>query len=264
MLSTVQSNLPLLVGAGLTHVALASIGVFPKLGPGRALYLAVRSFFFPRAPTPSIHPDLVKEIPKLLRIGSPRQDDQYGTCVVVYGPEFSETKTVLITDALKKTPGVIKVSVHLGASTTSKVLHEVYDQIVYGRYFGPGTNPKYRYQTERHARRILFWYKHLGVAPAIISLSALFGLLFGGFDPLLMVIGVISSAAFAFSSNIPRGIPIIVLKDWREVASAQTKEAADILTEKGLHVVIQSYDRILGDWTVPVPPTKEEDPPENS
>lgn len=97
----------------IVHVVLSTLGVIPKLGPGRALFLAVRSLLFPplvrenRPRIQSCRPDLVPLLQNSLRKTSYWGD--FASVSVTGDPGVG--KSTLIDDTLHRFPGVVNVQI---------------------------------------------------------------------------------------------------------------------------------------------------------
>jgi hypothetical protein len=89
----------------------SAVGLLPRLGPGRAFTIALRSYLFPWKPTESFRPAEIQRIKNY--INDTMSDTRY---LVITGQKLIG-KSCLIEYALKRTPGVIKMKVGQGLTS---------------------------------------------------------------------------------------------------------------------------------------------------
>ena len=131
-------------------------GVVPRLGPGRAVALALRSRLFLRADPASQRVHEVITLRALLAFAS---KDQY---VVVAGPK-GVGKTCVVESATQRTFGVVTVRVPAGTSA-EKILADVFTAIT--RFYVRSLDQS------GSARSVLWWHHLLFRTPATVVLQA--------------------------------------------------------------------------------------------
>lgn len=150
------TNLAAVVVAALVPGGLAA-GILPRLGPGRAVALALRSLAH-RSETQSLRTEAIRQLLEMLRV----QDG--GQYVVVNGQK-GVGKSVVVETATQQTCGVTSVPVSPGTPTKTIVL-DVLNEIANSRVGWIDPRPS--------VRRILWFYQHfLRLPRPIVVLRAL-------------------------------------------------------------------------------------------
>ena len=151
MVDLVTKLLPFVGGATVASIS----GIAPRLGPGRALSIAVRSKVTPYRGELSVRNEL---IPQLISMSKYRRQNY----VVVTGPK-GIGKSCLVDTAFRNTCGVSRVDVE--AAMTKR---EIVDAAL--REF-TGLSSRFSFANPHvNARRVVFWYRLLsrGDSPIII------------------------------------------------------------------------------------------------
>ena len=151
MVDLVTKLLPFVGGATVASIS----GIAPRLGPGRALSIAVRSKVTPYRGELSVRNEL---IPQLISMSKYRRQNY----VVVTGPKGTG-KSCLVDTAFRNTCGVSRVDVE--AAMTKR---EIVDAAL--REF-TGLSSRFSFANPHvNARRVVFWYRLLsrGDSPIII------------------------------------------------------------------------------------------------
>ena len=140
--------------AGLVVSPAAAFGFMPRLGPGRAVVLAVFSHFRRADPV-----SLRQEVPLLRRMITSARKFEY---VVVVGPK-GVGKTCVVDTATQRMCGVVVVNVEPGA-TQKEIMNDAFVAI---------TRSDYNLLQHRHgAFRVLWWHNVLFRTPATVVLRA--------------------------------------------------------------------------------------------
>jgi len=254
-----SSDLPVVAGLSLTHIGLSSLGVLPKLGPGRALFLAVRSKFFSHSVMPPIRPNLRQHSRGDLKPAVNWDSSHLPPHTVVRGPPGSG-KSYIIDDALQGTPGVIKTSIS-GYEDKEWIVNKALRAVSGDEGFSSR-------MAARRALRVIKSYKHLNSIWTGLATTSFAGLLLG-FDPILTAtVGTISAAVsvFVWYFLSPRGRPILVLDASNRIGckGRELFDAIEKLKKHGLDVIVEGTVRNLetilhdGHWDftrhVEVPP----------
>ena len=141
--------------AAIAAPSAAALGVAPRVGPMRAIVLAL-STRFRRAPEVSQRANELRDLRSML---STVQKDQY---VVVSGPK-GVGKTCLVDTALQRTAGVVSVRVVAGTSD-KEIMAEAFKAIT-------RSNNSFL-DLSASARRVLWWHHFLFRQPATLVLRA--------------------------------------------------------------------------------------------
>ena len=130
----------------------------PKIGPGRAITLALRSVFHSGPAFASVR---TRDKSVLLSMLNVLKQDQF---IVCKGPR-GIGKTHMIRDALTRTPGVVYVNISPG-TTDVGIVQQAYAAISNTAVGATLVNP------EVGSRRVLWWYRLLFRRSPIVVISA--------------------------------------------------------------------------------------------
>jgi hypothetical protein len=132
-----------------------AILIAPRLGLGRAAYLAVRSLMTPMNGPMTAHRSQLELLRSKLRLG-----DWKKKYIAVTGP-LGVGKTCLIKSATHRCAGVVKVEIMSGLSE-DKVKAVVMRQVA---------NTPFIHNLESHFRRVIFWHRMvtLGKSPVVTT-----------------------------------------------------------------------------------------------
>ena len=150
--SVFKEFLPLITAGGMV---VSAAGLVPRIGPGRAVWIALRSRFAFKPNPESLR---FAEI-KLLR--SMISDKDYGQSYLVVTGEKGVGKTCLLNSVTSKTAGVIKLEVQPGQSQNTIIEHTLREL----------ANPPFKFMNPlKPAPRIIFWYRvfTFGRSPIVI------------------------------------------------------------------------------------------------
>ena len=142
--------------AAIAAPAAVGFGVMPRLGPGRAVVLALTSRFFLRADVASAR---VADVAALRAMLDTSRRNQY---VVVAGPK-GVGKTCVVASATEATCGVVTVRVPAG-TREKEILADVFTALT--RYYVRALDQS------GSARRVLWWHAFLFRVPATVVLQA--------------------------------------------------------------------------------------------
>ena len=146
----------------LVHFSIGAAVMFhqriPKVGPGRALMLALRSVFRSGPAFASVR---TRDKGVLLSMLNALKQDQF---IVCKGPR-DIGKTHMIRDALTRAPGVVYVNVSPGTSYVD-IVNRAYAAISNTAVGATFVNP------EVGSRRVLWWYRLLFRRSPIVVISA--------------------------------------------------------------------------------------------
>jgi hypothetical protein len=142
--------------AAIAAPAAVGFGVMPRLGPGRAVVLALSSRFFSRAAVASAR---VADVATLRAMIDASRRGQY---VVVAGPK-GVGKTCVVESATEATCGVVTVRVPAG-TREKEILSDVFTALT--RYYVRALDQS------GSARRVLWWHALLFRVPATVVLQA--------------------------------------------------------------------------------------------
>ena len=154
--SVFKEFLPLIAAGG---TVVSAVGLVPRIGPGRAVWIALRSRFAFRPNPESLR---FAEI-KLLR--SMLADKDFGQGYLVVTGEKGVGKTCLLNTVTCKTAGVIKVKAqpqHSEDTIIKNTLQEL-------------ANPPFKFMNPlKSAPRVIFWYRlfTLGRSPMVVINAA--------------------------------------------------------------------------------------------
>jgi hypothetical protein len=154
LVSSVTPFLPL-AGAG----ALSVTGLLPRIGPGRAVWIALRSKFAPHKFPVSVRNSEVYFLRKLLTKGN------WGQNYLVITGDKGVGKSCLLDSATSKTAGVIELEAQAGDS----------HHLIIRNTLQCLTNLPYEFiRPENSARRVTFWYWlfTLGRKPVVVIHAA--------------------------------------------------------------------------------------------
>jgi len=152
LFSVFKETLPLFTAGG---AVVSAAGLIPRIGPGRAAWIALRSRF------------AFKPVPESLRsaeiklLKSRLADKDFGQGYLVVTGEKGVGKSCLLRTVTSKTPGVITVKVTAGQGEMSIVK----------RTLGLLTNPPFKFMDPLEtAPRVIFWHRFftLGRSPVVV------------------------------------------------------------------------------------------------
>ena len=133
----------------------SAVGLMPPLGPGRAVWIALRSRF------------AFKHSPESLRIAEIKQlktiiaDKNIGQSYLVVTGEMGVGKSCLLDTVTSKTAGVIKVQAYPRDSQDTIIKNTLQEL----------ANPRFTFMnTRKAAQRVIFWYRlfTLGRSPIVV------------------------------------------------------------------------------------------------
>ena len=136
-------------------VAISTASLIPRIGPGRAVWIALRSRF------------AFKPVPESLRLAEINllkrriTDKDFGQGYLVVTGEKGVGKTCLLDTVTSKTPGVIKMEAQPGQNQDTVIKNALLQL----------TNPPFRFMDPfKSAPKVLFWYRFftLGRSPIIV------------------------------------------------------------------------------------------------
>lgn len=159
LVDAVSSASLLKVGLPITLIAASGAGVVPRVGPGRAVSLALLSKIRSTSP----QSQRIDDVTKLRELLNPRGRDP-ASYIVVLGPK-GVGKSCVIATATARTCGVVSVKVPPGTlekDIVTSVLAEITRVNVFARYVN----------MDRSARRVLWFYKLSMLPPPIAVLCA--------------------------------------------------------------------------------------------
>ena len=150
--SVFKEFLPLITAGG---TVVSAVGLVPRIGPGRAVWIALRSRFAFKPNPESLR---FAEI-KLLR--SMIADKDIGQSYLVITGEKGDGKTCLLNTVTSKTAGVIKVNA-LPLQRVDTIIKNSLQELA---------NPPFKFMNPiKSAPRVIFWYRlcTLGRSPIVV------------------------------------------------------------------------------------------------
>jgi hypothetical protein len=152
LFSVFKEFLPLLTAGS---VVVSAAGLLPRIGPGRAVWIALRSRFAFKPVPESLRSAEIQ----LLRSSLAKKD--FGQSYLVVTGEKGVGKTCLLNTVTSKTAGVITVGAQPGQSQNT-IIKDTLLQL---------TNPPFKFMDPfQSARKVLFWYRlfTLGRSPIVV------------------------------------------------------------------------------------------------
>jgi len=225
----------LLVGAiGLPIVS--SFGYLPKLGPGRALFLAVRSRISSSRTPPTLR---TKELAVLREDMNDKRPQQY---TIVTGPK-GVGKTTLLNTLLLHKAGVVSTTVSPGKQSDD-IVHATLLQVT-------GSHPSL-FSPEPTAKRVIFFYKYLRFLPHLMMGVTVVTTVASVYLQYVYVLGAVSLAAAYLSTKLyPGRSPTIVMHTEERSAADKfagiTGAVRRLRDTYGLSVIVDGSPNSLDD-----------------
>ena len=150
--SVFRDLLPLITAGG---AVVSAIGLVPRIGPGRAVWIALRSRFAFKPNPESLRSAEIKLLKSML------SDKDFGQGYLVVTGEKGVGKTCLLNTVTSKTAGVITMEAqpgHIQDTIINNTLQEL-------------ANPPFKFMNPlKTAKRVIFWYRlfTFGRSPIIV------------------------------------------------------------------------------------------------